>query len=87
MTQSARKALSRFRKLQDKVFNQQVAGCKCCDIMANSFHNGNKEVSCINIYLHKAPKMCHGWSFYGNASENDVEKIFREASEYINYQI
>ena len=87
MTQSVRKAISRFRKLQDKVFNQQAGNCTCCDIMMSNYDNGVERKSIISIYLHISPRICEAWTIRNNSSEAELEKIFREASEFINYQI
>lgn len=89
MTRALRNAISRIRKAQDAVFEHKVEGCHCLELDASTivYSEGN-ESEYWSVYAHgKGDKKVESWMINTGDSQEALDEVLRELSDYIGFEV
>ena len=91
MTREVKKAVTRIRRVQDKVFNYRIEKCHSMSIHTNTLVRVDGEVmTWWTVFAHQGEppaKACRSWTFADDSTADDIENILTELSEYIEHEI
>lgn len=89
MTKQLRNAIRRIRKAQDAVFEHKVEICHCLELDASTIvYSGGSESEYWTVYAHrKGDKSVGSWMFDNSDTQEALDEVLRELSDYIGFEV